>query len=234
MAQAECEAQNDLSQFNIETVSSGFFLITALSEATIKSSSISNTYGNIGSAVFVQLGCSLTLTNSTLKNIGLANKTGNVIFAEKAKQLNVKDSIFDRNYNKYIVSDGTPTVIMNSNFTNGSGMSFVEIKESSLKVQDSIFLNNKNMEGSGLAIQCNSCTEADITSSAFKNFTGSAIDLQTSKNVLLDSLKFENNTAKKGPAVYIYDSNVKLKEGIFLSSNTQDAYNTSDFNGNAV
>jgi hypothetical protein len=147
----------------------------------------------------LQIGCSLALTKTTLKNVGFGN-TGNVIVAEKANKLSVKDSTFDHNDNKYIVSDGSPTTIINSNFTNGSGMSFVEIKESSLKVQDSFFSNNKNdLEGSGLAIQCTSCTSAIITDSSFTFFEGlqgSAIYLQDSKKVVLNNPFFSNNIAK--------------------------------------
>jgi len=98
------------------------------------------------------------MKSTTLENIGFGS-TGNVIFGEKASSLSFADSTFDNNYNSYIVSEGSPTAIKNSNFTNGSGESFVTIKETTVTVSDrSNFANNKNPSGTGLAINCVSCT----------------------------------------------------------------------------
>ena len=176
---------------------------------------------------------------STISEIGRAGSEGSVVMAENAKSLLVANSTFDNNLNTYVRSEGGPTNITASNFTNGSGSSFVSVVDAGLAVgQGSVFSGNENPEGTGLGIQCSGCTDVAIQDTEFDGFlgaTGAAVSFSSSCNVDLDNVGFNNSTATKGAALHVADSSIALKSGTsFNESKSSEIYTDSAYSANQL
>ena len=125
-----------------KAIISGFFLVTSSSNLDVKNAKITRTKGTVASAFYVQIGCSMGLANSSLREIGEAGSEGVVIKAESAIDLNVKDTTIRDSQNTYIKAEGGPINIEGSSFLNGSGQSFVSVADGSLTVGHSVFAGN--------------------------------------------------------------------------------------------
>lgn len=122
------------------------------------------------------------VTKSILANIGKLDKPSPVVMSEAAKLTRFDNTEFRDNFHNYIKSENGEIDIVNSKFLNGSGSPFVSVKGAKLSVsKNTTFSNNYNENGSGMGIECISCTSLVVEETSFEKMNttsnGAAINL---------------------------------------------------------
>lgn len=139
----------------------------------------------------------------------------------KYTALDMRKNIF----NKSSVFMANSSAKIDSNtFANSNVAGAIWAGDSSLIIENSVFINNQGIHGSGIQVFSASLTLDNVTMIGGSAEYGGAIFLASSTLSILDSNFSKNNASEDGGVIYCYSGSGSIENSIFLS-NSADNHN---------